>query len=541
MYNVNKHRPEVKIAMGRFLNPGNYLFQISLNSEIYVDKSGLIDCTNKVVSTGDRYVCVSRPRRFGKSTTADMLVAYYDRSCDSSIQFAGLEIAQSPSYRSHLNRYDVIHLNIQDFLSQSTSTKDMVAFIEESVEAELAAAYPEVPLPGRGGLSEHLSSVFSLHRSPFVFVIDEWDCIFRVHKNDHDAQVTYLDWLRLLLKDKAYVGLAYMTGILPIKKYGQHSALNMFTEVSMIDPRDYAPYTGFTQAEVRGLCERYDMPYDQVSYWYDGYALGAIRAFNPQSVVRAMTGRRLRSYWAQTETFEALRGYINMGIDGLREKVTCLIAGERVAVNTEKFQNDMTTFGSSDDVLTLLVHMGYLTYSDGEIPGKGWVWIPNSEVTQEFVNCIEDGGWEPVARSIEESEALVAALLANDEQTVASLVEQAHQGAASILTYNDENSLSCALSLALYAARRTYSLHREMPAGKGFADLVLVPRAGKSEPAIVIELKYGGSARQAMDQIRERDYAHALREDYGAVLLVGIAYNPKTKQHTCLIERDTGN
>ena len=174
LYNVNKHRPEVKIAMGRFLNPGNYLFQISLNSEIYVDKSGLIDCTNKVVSTGDRYVCVSRPRRFGKSTTADMLVAYYDRSCDSSIQFAGLEIAQSPSYRSHLNRYDVIHLNIQDFLSQSTSTKDMVAFIEESVEAELAAAYPEVPLPGRGGLSEHLSSVFSLHRSPFVFVIDEW-------------------------------------------------------------------------------------------------------------------------------------------------------------------------------------------------------------------------------------------------------------------------------------------------------------------------------------------------------------------------------
>ncbi len=526
--------------LGRYLNPGNAMFQRSLDSEIYVDKSGLIACTNRVLGGRECCVCVSRPRRFGKSMTADMLVAYYGRGCDSRAQFEGLSIARHPTFESHLNAYDVIHLNMQDFLATSGGDVDaMIANLEVALAEDVASAYPDVP--GRGAarsVCDLLADVFARTGRLVVFVIDEWDCVLRTLKDAPLAQARYLDWLRLLLKDKPYVGLAYMTGILPIKKYGQHSALNMFTEVSMLDARDYAPYTGFTEDEVAALCERYAMPLDQTRFWYDGYNVDDIQTFNPRSVVMAMTGRRYRGYWTQTETFEALRVYIDMNLDGLRDKVVRLVAGERVRVNTAKFQNDMTTFGSADDVLTLLVHLGYLTYQVPEFGlGEGEVWIPNSEVAGEFVSCIEDKGWEGVAAAIHESSALLESLLAKDERAVAQAVQRAHEENVSVLAYNDENSLSCVLSLALYAARRFYVLHREFPSGKGFADLVLAPRAGVEKPAVVVELKHGSAPEDALAQIRERNYASKLHEAGHQVLLCGIAYDPKTKEHACRIER----
>lgn len=393
--------------MGRYLNPGNAMFQRSLDSEIYVDKSGLIACTNRVLGGRECCVCVSRPRRFGKSMAADMLVAYYGRGCDSRGQFETLAAASIPDFECHLNAYDVIHLNVQDFLAVCRG--DVLAMIDEidaAVVADLRQAYPGV-VGGNAdcpaSAADALSDVFAFTGVPFVFVVDEWDCAFRARGVTPDAQARYLDWLRLVLKDEPYVGLAYMTGILPIKKYGQHSALNMFTEVSMLDARDYAPYTGFTEGEVAGLCERYGMPVEQTRYWYDGYDVDGVQAYNPRSVVMAMTGRRYRGYWTQTETFEALRAYIDMDLDGLHDKVVRLIAGERVGVNTAKFQNDMTTFGSADDVLTLLVHLGYLTYEAPEYGlGDGEVWIPNSEVAGEFTSCVEDRGWADVAAAIRE-------------------------------------------------------------------------------------------------------------------------------------------
>lgn len=524
--------------MGRYLNPGNGMFQRSLDSEIYVDKSGLIACTNRVFGGRECYVCVSRPRRFGKSMTADMLVAYYGRGCDSRGQFEGLSAASLPDFERHLNAYDVIHLNVQDFLAVSQGdVSAMTGELDAAIAGDVRQAYPGA----FGGLedcpaAEALSRAFSFSGVPFVFVVDEWDCVFRARGVTPDAQARYLDWLRLVLKDKPYVGLAYMTGILPIKKYGQHSALNMFTEVSMLDARDYAPYTGFTEAEVAALCRRYGMPLEQTRYWYDGYNVDGVQTFNPRSVVMAMTGRRYRGYWTQTETFEALRAYIDMNLDGLRDKVVRLIAGERVCVNTAKFQNDMTTFASADDVLTLLVHLGYLTYEAPEYGlGDGLVWIPNSEVAGEFASCIEDKGWESVAAAIHDSSDLLKALLAGDELAVAQLVQRAHEENVSVLKYNDENSLACVLSLALYAARRFYVLHREFPSGKGFADLVLTPRVGVDGPAIVVELKHGASAEEALEQIRERGYASKLREEGFETLLCGIAYDPKGKGHACRI------
>lgn len=311
--------------------------------------------------------------------------------------FKQLKISQNPEFEKHLNKYNVIHINMVNYISESKNIDELVEFIEEDLIDEIKKEYTtDIQYPKRQNLIKIIASVFLQTDIPFIFIIDEWDCIFRIHKSDLNSQTKYLDFLRNLLKDQSYVALAYMTGILPIKKYGEHLALNMFTEVSMTDPREYAEFTGFTEQEVKLLCDKYSMSFDETKRWYDGYNLMGVSTYNPRSVVMSMTGGYCNNYWTSTETYEALRVYIAMNFDGLNEKITQMIAGEKVKVNTAKFQNNMTTFNNADDVLTLLIHLGYLTF---DFYTKE-VWIPNSEVQQEFINSIEDGGWETVMEAI---------------------------------------------------------------------------------------------------------------------------------------------
>ena len=518
--------------MGIYVNPDNIDFQRAINSQIYVDKSGLIELTNAKLFTEQQFICVSRPRRFGKSMTANMLTAYYSRGCDSREMFSDLKIAKSADFEKHLNKYNVIHINMVNFLSESKDMNELIDFVSEDITEEILTEFSDVKFPKRQTLMRLLQSVFVQTKIPFVFIIDEWDCIFRIHKNDSDAQTKYLDFLRNLLKDQSYVALAYMTGILPIKKYGEHSALNMFTEVSMTDPREYAEYTGFTEDEVRVLCQQYNMPFEDTKSWYDGYTLMGISVYNPRSVVMSMTGGYFSNYWTSTETYEALKVYIDMNFDGLKDKVTRLVAGEKIPINPTKFQNDMTTLRSADDIFTLLVHLGYLTF---DFYTK-CVWIPNSEVAQEFINSIEDGGWEEVMKAINASDKLLQATINGDEQTVAELIDKAHSENTSILKYNDENSLSCVISIAYYSAKRTYTVERELPAGKGYADLVFKPRRNNSNPAMIVELKYNKSAESAIQQIKDKNYPDCLKDYSGEVLLVGISYDDN-KRHYCRIEK----
>ena len=518
--------------MGIYLNPDNEDFQQALNSKIYVDKSMLISYTNGVLRTEQKYICVSRPRRFGKSMAANMLTAYYSRGCDSRKMFSNLKIAQDESFEKHMNKYNVIHLNIRDFLSESDSMTEMLKIIEEDIMDDLDKQYPDVEMPRRKSLVKVLSTIFSEKKVPFVFIIDEWDSIFRVHKNDVESQKIYLDFLRNLLKDKSYVALAYMTGILPIKKYGEHSAINVFQEYSMTGAKPIEEFTGFTESEVALLCEKYNMDLSELKRWYDGYQVEGTSIYNPKSVVEALLRKSYNNYWTQTETYHALSDYIRLNYDGLREKIILMLAGESIEVNTGKFQNDMTTFNSADDVLTLLVHLGYLTF-DFETK---MVSIPNSEVQQEFINSIEDGGWDNIVDSIHKSEELLEATLAMNEEKVAEIIEQAHQDNTSILKYNDENSLSCVVSIAYYSARKNYVMHREMPSGKGFADLIFIPRKNCTQPAFIIELKQNESSETALNQIKKKDYTDALKDYHGEVILVGINYD-KNKHHTCKIEK----
>lgn len=363
--------------MGNYLNPGTENFQKMVNSEIYVDKTGLIRYTNSVINTMQGYLCVSRPRRFEKSMAAAMLAAYYSRGCDSEQLFESFEIAKNSSFHKYRNHYDVIFLNMQEFLSQSKNMGEMTGLIQKSVLWELLAEYPNFRYFDSSNLARTMQDIYAYTSRPFVLIIDEWDCIFREYKTDKQAQERYLDFLRNLIKDKAYIHLAYMTGILPIKKYGTHSALNMFDEFSMLDPGPLAAYVGFTEGEVQKLCERYQMDMTEVKSWYDGYSFEQESSvYSPRSVVNCMRFRKIGNYWNQTETFEALQMYIDMNFDGLRDDVLSMLAGEHVPVNTGSFTNDMTTFRTEDDVLTLLIHLGYLGY-DAE---NRCIFIPNNEV-----------------------------------------------------------------------------------------------------------------------------------------------------------------
>ena len=523
--------------MGIYLNQGNaLLYNSKTYSEIYIDKSMMIDALNAKLFGEDKFVCVSRPRRFGKSMAAQMLVAYYSRGCDSRELFADMKIAGTESFKRHLNQYNVIHLTMTDF--QDMSITEMKNQMKEILLFDLEDEKEKMKLPPIIDLPLLFKIIYDKTGIPFIFIIDEWDCLMRMQDGSESKQKEYLDFLRYLLKDREYVALAYMTGILPVKKYGEHSALNMFKEFSMENQREFSEYTGFTNEEVTMLCRKYDMDMSEIQKWYDGYRLGSISVYNPRSVVCAMTDHEYDSYWTKTETYEALKKYILLNMDGLRDKVERLISGEKISIDTGTFRNDMTNLSCADDVLTLLVHLGYLTYDHCQKT----CWIPNAEVAQEFVRCIKMDNWSEVMNAINQSEKCMKATLSGDESTVARIIEQTHRENTSIIKYNDENSLSCVVTLSYYTARNQYITIREYPTGDGFADIVFLPRPGEEVPAIVVELKRDKDPSIAIDQIKNRHYPEALKAFSGEILLVGVNYvsesgSDEYKKHSCRIEK----
>lgn len=525
--------------MGIYLNQGNILFAKDKSSEIYVDKSKLIEQTNKVINTNTQYISLSRPRRFGKSMAAHMLTAYYSRGCDSRQLFSDLKIAETKSFEKHLNKYNVISFDIQKFLVKTKSIKEMLELMEQKIFKELRKEYNEF-IEEDDDFTSALEHIFTGSGIPFVFIIDEWDCVLREYKTEFYEQKEYLDYLYTLFKDQPYVALAYMTGILPIKKYGRHSALNMFMECSMENQRNFAEFTGFTEKEVAELCESYKMDLNTAKKWYDGYHVRGIEIYNPRSVVLSMTCRDYDNYWTQTETYESLKTPIQLNFDGLREKVEKMLSGEKIVIDTGTFQNDMTSMQNADDVLTLLIHLGYLTY---DFDTKR-CWIPNQEIADEFVRSIKANNWKEVINAISQSEECLKATLAGDEKTVARIIEQTHQENTSIIKYNDENSLSCIVTLSYYTAKNKYFVIRELPSGKGYADIAFIPRPNEKLPAIVVELKKEQDESIAIAQIQNRQYFDSLKTFSGEIILVGINYSSDTnnseyKKHTCKIIKIT--
>ena len=429
--------------MGIYFNPGNEGFRRVIRSKIYIDKTGLLEYTNSVLETEQSYICVSRPRRFGKSIAAEMLVAYYDKSCDSKELFQGCKIAESEEFTKHLNQYDVLHIDVNYFRGQSANGLETVENIQRLVIEELREYYPNGVSDGDCSLPVVLTKINNKYGAKFVIIIDEWDAIFRENKNDEAAQRKYITLLRGLFKDapsKKFLKLGYLTGILPIKKYGTESALNNFDEFTMLESDMLAEYVGFTETEVSALYEEYGMDFEEAKRWYDGYHLTEdLHIYNPKSVVDSVRRKKIGNYWTSTETYESLKYYINMNFDGLKDTIIQMLAGGRCKVDTNTFENDMVSFQSKDDVLTVLVHLGYLAY-DGKAEE---VTIPNEEVRTAFIRAIKKSNWNYVIEAIAASDQLLHATWQGDEEAVAEGIDKVHQANTSILNYNDENALSC--------------------------------------------------------------------------------------------------
>lgn len=520
--------------MGMYLNIGNAGFQ-SVRKGLYVDKSGLISFINNTLGTKDKLTCVSRPRRFGKSFATQMLCAYYDKSCDSKSLFSDLKIAADPMFGHYLNKYDVIYLDITWFISTERDINNTVSYLQEQVTEELCSVYTSVEKDS--SLPLVLARIAEMTGHRFIIIIDEWDALFREAKDNTNLQMEYLQLLRGLFKSSLtdkMIEAAYMTGILPIKKYGTQSALTDFREYTMLQPKKLAEYVGFTENEVMQLCQKYGMDFAEAKKWYDGYSFSRQKSvYSPNSIVQAINSEEFSDYWTETETYESLKYYICLNLDGLRDAIISMLGGERCKINTRTFQNDILSINSRDDVLTLLVHLGYLAY-DSE---KKEVYIPNQEVADEFKNAVEYSGWDGISAALRTSDELLEATLRQDAAAVAEGIDKIHSANTSILSYNNENSLSCVITIAYYAAQKDYTLIRELPSGKGFADIVFLPQKHTDKPALIIELKWNQSCKGAIQQIKEQNYAGALSEYTGNILLVGISYDKKIKKHQCIIEQ----
>lgn len=519
--------------MGTYINIGNAGFQSARNGE-YVDKSALIAVVNKTLFSERQFSCVSRCRRFGKSMAAKMLYAYYDHSCDSRHLFADLAIANDPTFEQHLNKYAAIYLDTTNFVSQCKSD-DIVGKMDAALLEDVSKAYPDVPVQQTDGLMDYLLRVSIEKQERFVFIIDEWDAICREFAPGTKAMDAYVAWLRRMFKSqdayRVFAG-AYMTGILPIKKYKTESAMNNFQEYSMMKPGGMGLCFGFTKDEVRTLADKHGMDFDELEKWYDGYQIGNITSiFNPNSVMTAIQEQWCESYWGRTGAVDAIAAYIRMNYEGLKDNIIQMLAGGRCKVNTIGFRNDLSEIYDRDDVLTVLIHLGYLSYDRTTKE----CYIPNLEVSYEMENAIKANNWDGVVNALQASEQLLQATLDGDEEAVARGVDAAHDENTSILSYNNENSLACVLSIAYYYARNDYIMYRELPTGKGFADIVLIPRRNVQSPAIVLELKYNKDADSAIEQILRKQYPEKIAQHPAPLLLVGINCDKKTKTHQCKI------
>ena len=550
--------------MGNILNPGhdNNFIELARNKEsrVFVDKTDFIHKTNALLNTDGKLLAVTRPRRFGKTVTAHMLSAYYSKGYAGRKIFDGLNIADKDSYEKHLNRYDVIYvdMNTLDGLFDIYSRKkqkaegvdDLSDYLEYSIIEALKSneAFSQCLAKHQIeniGVLEALLALAQDLNTKFVFIMDEWDLVYREYRDNEALQKKFVKLLKNLFKadgGQACFALAYLTGILPIKKYNSQSALNDFDEYNMLAPGEFAPYFGFTEAEVDGIVKNSGckVTRQELKEWYEGYKIRGVDIYNPNSVCRAVSRNECISYWSKSSSNEEVARLINMNFKGVRNDILNLIEGARVQFDCSNFQNDMVSIEDKDDVFSLLVCLGYLGCSD--IPGiEGFkqAYVPNQEIRLALMKIVRKQEWYERMEIIRRSENLLKAILELDGNTAAALIQEVHNSpAVALLDYNDEKSLTyCVMTGLLWSTLGKYVSRREAQAGKGVADLVYEPAINGTEPPILIEFKYNHSAEEAIKQIKTKEYFKRYAGQYRNIIIVGINYSTETKEHQCLIER----
>ena len=528
--------------MGTYLNPNNTNFLEQVQTGRYIDKTMLIEEINKRINDNDfKFLCVSRPRRFGKSIAEDMLAAYYSKGAESKELFAPYKISKSPSFEKNLNKFNVIKIDLNArYGSWITAPQEQkifpfMAYVAKPVCEELKNEYPDINFSDCASLSDYLQQVYAQKGETFIVIIDEYDVLIREQVGDEEFK-PYLGFLNSLFKNaelKPAISLAYITGILPIMKDMIQSKLNTFDEYNMLNIEPFTEFTGFTNDEVKALCDRYNRDFEECKSWYDGYKIKGMEIYNPQAVIKACVSGKFISYWSKTSSYKVVAEKIRMNFAGTKEDVITMMGGERVDVNVEKYDNTMTGFESKDDVFTYLIHLGYLAYDEDE----GQCYIPNREIYNEWEKVVEsDENYAETDKIIKASKQLLRDTIAMNEEAVAQALDTTHMHVTSNKNYNNEYALHAAIYLAYIYALNGYIITKELPTGNGCADIVYIP-FDKTKAALIVELKRNSSTDTALNQIREKKYFASLDNWKGDVLFVGVNYDAESKKHECKIEK----
>ena len=520
--------------MGIYLNPGNENFRRTLAADIYVDKTMMLSVLNRFIDKGNNYVCISRPRRFGKTIASEMISAYYSKGCNSHDLFENLKISKAEGYEDKLNKYNVIKIDLNSEYQNILDKEKLIRRISEKIKKELGREYPDIIFTEDLSLAECIMEVYSYTGDTFIILIDEYDVLVReqVPKALFDEFLSFLNGLFKSATLRPAISLAYLTGILPIVRDKIQSKLNNFEEYSILDAKELTEFVGFIPEEVKSLCEEYGMDYEECRRWYDGYYQNGYEIYNPESVVKSMRDKKFSNYWGKTSSYRVISDRLEANFDGMKDMVIRMLSGENIPVNVTRYLNTMDSFNSRNDAFTYLIHVGYLAYNEEDRSCR----IPNREIRQEWENAMEtQPGYEVTFRIIEDSKELLKATLAGDEEAVARALDESHIHVTSNRSYNNEDALQSAIYLAYIYALNKYTVIKEMTTGKGFADVVFIPFV-PDLPAMIIELKHNRCAESALDQIREKKYFDSLADYKGGLLFVGVNYDEKDKTHECRIE-----
>ena len=531
--------------MGIYVNPNNENFRECINSPIYIEKSMLIAEINRLVSTTKKFVCVSRARRFGKTMAGNMLSAYFSKGCDSRELFKDLKIAKDPSYEKYLNKLNVIKLDVNAVYSNRTpqeiesgidpKNRDIVPIFTRKIVLELQSIFPKAVVQECDSIADAILKIYAATGEQFVVILDEYDVLVR-EKVSEGVFRSYLNFLNSMFKNADLapaIALAYLTGILPVVRDKVQSKLNVFREYTMAGSSRLSEFVGFTTDEVQALCNGSGLDFEECKRWYDGYNLDGIEIYSPNSIVEAVDNSEIGSYWTQTGSYEALKNFILMDFDGILQDVKTMIGGGRVEVHVGGFLNTMTDFHSKDDVFTYLIHLGYLAYDKK----TEQCYIPNREVRDQWILSVQQSpDYKGVMELVNTSKQLVESTIEGDAGAVAAALNKAHEQICNNLNYNNEGTFQAVICLAYFYANLKYTIVKEMPAGKGVADVVMIPYV-PSTPALIIELKRNKCEKTALDQIRAKNYGAALEKYSGDMLFVGVNYDEQTKEHRCVIEK----
>ena len=536
--------------MGTYVNPGNENLRIDLNSEIFVDKSLFIKKISEFINTDSRFICVSRPRRFGKTRIGSLLKAYFSKGCDSKEIFENLKIANPPEekkkkgsqkpekkfdFKENLNKFNVLHIDLGGFFSSSENKNEILLNLKSKLFKDFREEFPDIEFSEKDSVSDLIMTVYKRTNIQFVIIIDEYDVLVR-ERISEEIFKSYLDLLNSLFKNEALnpaIALAYLTGILPIVRDKVQSKLNVFKESTMLEPFGMEEFFGFTKAEVKALCREYKMKFKECEEWYDGYKIGKISVYNPNSLVEAMMRRECANYWQATGSYEVVSDYIKLDYDGTKSAVIEMLSDREVPVTVVDFKNKLDEIKTKDNVLTYLIHLGYLNYDKKTKLCR----IPNKEIKQEWESAVRDSAnFSKISEMIAESDRLLYYTQRCDAGKVAVALNEAHLAISNPKNYNNEASLQAAIRLAYFTASSKYTIIQELTTGYGFADMGFIP-LDKKDPAMIIELKYDKDAETAITQIKNKNYPKVFENYLDNLLLVGVNYDKTTKVHECVIEK----